>query len=233
VTQVGMQTSQKSRDGLTGLFDHLLGMLKDQAPTVDIRYGRKNTVTPFYTASFVKDYHNLPAVAMSIITNSQREVGLGMMAGGPAAGMQNGMWNTTQLQFDVWGRNRLEAEAIGNRVMDVFQKYRGELQKKGIINMRLFRTFDRPYDPNAPRMWFGSMQAPGEIWAKSFEYIVTWFYVWEPTFEVYDIKKIEIYEDIDGEIVSQELGVIILGLLDSIYLTRFLSNRIKLIRKRR
>lgn len=228
-----MQTSQKTRDGLTGLFDHILGLLKEKAPTVDVRYGLMNTVTPFYTASFVKDFHNLPAVTMSIVTTQQKDVGLGMMAGGPAAGMQNGMWNISQVQLDIWGRNRLETEAVGNRVMDVLQKHRGELQKKGIIDAKLYRTFDRPYDPNAPRMWFGSMQAPGEIWAKMFEYIVQWFYVWEPTYEVYDIKKIEIYEDVDGTIVSQELGVIILGLLDSMYLTRFLGDRTKIIRKRR
>jgi hypothetical protein len=218
---------------LTGLFDHILGLLKEKIPTVEIRYGTKNTVTPFYTASFVKDYHNLPAVAMSIVTNQQKDVGLGMMAGGPTAEMQKGMWNVTQIQVDVWARNRLESEAIGNAIMDVFQKYRGELQRIGIIDMKLYRAFDRPYDPNAPRMWFGSLQAPGEIWSKMFEYIVQWFYVWEPTYEVYDIKKIEVYEDVDGTIVSQELGVIILGLLDSMYLTRFLGDRIRLINKRR
>lgn len=235
MTVTGMRISDHSRDGLIGLFDHVLGLLKEKAPTVATIYGRQTSVTPLYTASFPKDYTQLPSVAMDVTSNRQEEVGLGQMAWGPTWGDESGVHNITQIQLEVWGANRFETEAVANAVMKVIQKNKRLLSAKGIRKIDLFRSYDRPYDPNAPRMWFGSMQAPGEIWAKVLEYIVKWDYTWSPNDEdgIGHIKKIEIYEDIDGITIEQNIGLEILALLDSQYLTKYLGKRIKTIKERR
>ena len=128
MTSVGLQTSDKGRTGFAALFDHILGKLIEKTPTVKVIYGsRVANVTPFFSASFPKDYHNLPAVIMSTQATIQEEVGIGQMANGPSWGDALGIHNITEVQIDVWARNRLEQEAVAGAVMEVLQRYKREL----------------------------------------------------------------------------------------------------------
>lgn len=230
--QFGLQKSDYGREGTVALFDFIIGLLQEKIPTVEVVYGtRVSHVSPLYTASFVKAFNDLPVVAMSLDSNQQEEVGIGQIAKGPTQGEYSGMLNYSGIEFSIWARNRLEMEAIGNAVMKTLQRNKRTLSKKGIIDYRLFKMFDQPFDPNAPRMWFGSTQAPGEIWIKTIEYNMRWIYVWSPnTIEgIGEIKKIGVYLDQDGAEQTFDLGLAILGLLDSMYLTRYLDNGIKIL----
>jgi hypothetical protein len=231
-SSVGLKKSELAREGAVVLFDHFINLFHEKIPSIQIKYGTLDVVQPFYTASFVKSYQNLPAVAMTITSNREQEAGLGRVVIGPTEADGVGVHNITRVHFDVWGKNRLEMEAVANAVMRTIQQYKFDLQGEGILDVKLYRTYDRPYDPNAPRMWYGSTQAPGEIWLKMLEYIVRWDYVWGPVEEVYDIKKMEIYPSVEGttEIYETDIGLMILGLLDSMYLYRNLSKNIKVIR---
>lgn len=232
IPRVGLQTSSFGRTGFTALFDHILGTLKEEIPTVKIIYGsRVSRIAPFFSASFPKDYHTLPAVVMGIQSNIQEEVGIGQMADGPSYGDALGVHNITEVQIDVWARNRLEQEAIANAVMQTIQRKRVALYNKGIRNIKIFRIADRVFDPNAPRAWWGASQSPGEIWLKVIDYAVRWDYVWSPNIEdgVTGIERIDVEMDVDGEIITTTIGLLTLGLLDSMYLKRQLGNGIKII----
>lgn len=233
MTTVGLQKSDYGRDGFTALFDHILGMLKEFLPSVKVVYGsRVSTVEPFYSASFPKDYRNLPAVIMSTQANIQEEVGIGQMADGPSYGDALGVHNKTHMQIDVWGRNRLEQEAIASAVMQMIQKKRIYLYEKGIRNINIVNMADRVFDPNAPRAWWGASQSPGEIWLKVVDYDVRWDYVWSPNIieGTSDIEKIDVEMDVDGATVTTTIGLVTLGLLDSIYLARQLGRGVKIMR---
>lgn len=230
--QFGLQKSDYGREGTVALFDFIIGLLQEEIPTVAVVYGtRVSHVSPLYTASFVKAYNDLPVVAMSLGSNQQEEVGIGQIAKGPTQGEYSGMLNYSGIEFSVWARNRLEMEAVGNAVMKTLQRNKRTLSGKGVIDYRLFKMYDQPFDPNAPRMWFGSTQAPGEIWIKTLEYNVRWIYVWSPNAieGIGEIKKIGVYLDQDGAEQTFDLGLAILGLLDSMYLTRYLDNGIKIL----
>jgi hypothetical protein len=230
---MGLQQSSYGRTGFTALFDHLLGTLKEKLPTVKVIYGsRVSHVTPFYSASFPKDYHNLPAVVMSTQNNVEEEVGIGQMANGPSWGDALGIHNITEVQIDVWARNRLEQEAIANAVKQVIQRNKVNLYQKGIRDIRIFRVSDRVFDPNAPRAWWGATQAPGEIWLKIIDYVVHWDYVWSPNLEdgTTGIEKIDVSMDMDGTVLTTTVGLLTLGLLDSMYLYRQLGRGIKILR---
>jgi len=232
---VGLQKTSYGRDGFTALFDHILGLLQEFLPTVKVIYGsRVSTVTPFYSASFPKDYHNLPAVIMSTQANIQEEVGIGQMADGPSYGDALGVHNNTHMQIDIWGRNRLEQEAIASAVMQTLQRKRIVLYEKGIRDIKIMNMADRVFDPNAPRAWWGASQSPGEIWLKVVDYSVRWDYVWSPNIidGESDIEKIDIElgpEDIT-ETITTTVGLLTLGLLDSLYLSRQLGKGIKILR---
>lgn len=230
--QFGLQKSDYGREGTVALFDFIIGLLQEEIPTVAVVYGTRVThVSPLYTASFVKAFNDLPVVSMSVNSNQQEEVGLGQIARGPTQGEYSGMLNYSGVELSVWARNRLEMEAIGNAVMRTLQRNKRTLSAKGVIDYRLFKMQDQPFDPNAPRMWFGSTQAPGEIWIKTLEYNMKWIYVWSPNAieGIGEIKKIGVYLDQDGAEQTFDLGLAILGLLDSMYLTRHLGNGIKIV----
>ena len=231
--QFGLQKSDYGREGIVALFDFIIGLLQEKISTIAVVYGtRVSHVSPLYTASFVKAYNDLPVVAMSVDSNQQEEVGMGQIAKGPTHGQYSGMLNYSGIEFSIWARNRLEMEAIGNAVMNTLQQNKKYLSGKGVIDYRLSRMYDQPFDPNAPRMWFGSTQAPGEIWIKTMEYNMKWIYVWSPNAieGIGEIKKIGVYLDQDGGEQSFDLGLAILGLLDSMYLERNLGDGIKIVR---
>lgn len=231
--QFGFQKSDYGREGTVALFDFIIGLLQEEIPTVAVVYGtRVSHVSPLYTASFVKAYNDLPVVAMGMDSNRQEEVGIGQIAKGPTQGEYSGMLNHSGVEFNIWARNRLEMEAVGNAVMRTLQRNKRTLSRKGIIDYRLFRMYDRPFDPNAPKVWFGSTQAPGEIWIKIMEYTVDWIYVWSPNAieGIGEIKKIGVYLDQDGAEQSFDLGLAILGLLDSMFLYREIGKEIKVIK---
>ena len=233
---MGLQQSSYGRTGFPALFDHILGTLKEQLPTVKIIYGsRVAHVTPFYSASFPKDYHTLPAVVMSTQNNVEEEVGIGRMANGPSWGDALGVHNITEVQIDVWARNRLEQEAIANEVIRTLQRNKIILYEKGIRDFKIFRVSDRLFDPNSLRAWWGATQVPGEMWLKVIDYVFRWDYVWSPNLEdgTTGIEKIDITLDKDGTILATTVGLLTLGLLDSMYLTRQLGEGIRLIGRRR
>jgi len=98
----------------------------------------------------------------------------------------------------------------------------------GVINYELRNTSMRPYDPNAPRMWFGSEQAPGETWLRALEYEITWFHTWNREEEVYEIKEIIATLEPYGTSVEIIIGALHMGLLDSMFFERHLGSQIKL-----
>lgn len=232
MTTTGVQRSSYDRTGIVAIFDMFLGLLKEKASVITVPYGTLDDVEPFYTVMFPKKYSQFPAVCITVTADRQKEGAIGRMIGGSNHGDESGVFKRTVLIFDVWARNSLELEVISGRIEDVLQQYKPLLNSRGIIDYSLTNTTMRPYDPNAPRMWFGSEQAPGETWLRSLEYQITWFHTWVREDEVYDIKAIdstlELY-DVSIEII---LGALRMGLLDSMFFERYLGSRIKLPRIR-
>jgi len=232
LARVGLAESSYSRKGAVALFDHILGILIEEAPTVSVVYGtRVSQVSPFYSASFPKDYNTIPSVTMSIVSSVQKEVGIGQVADGPTYGDALGVHNVTTIEIEIWARNRLELEAVYDVVVRTIRKNRRTLYDRGIIDIKMFRVHDFAFDPNAPRIWWGASQVPGEIWIKNIEFVVEWLDVWSPNVEdgVGEIKKIEVYAEQDDSTQSFTMGLEILGLLDSMYLTRFVGSRIDVL----
>ncbi|RLI54736.1 MAG: hypothetical protein DRP09_12190 [Candidatus Thorarchaeota archaeon] len=232
---IGLQESSYGRRGFSALFDYVISLLKEKIPTIGIKYGGSaglSTVTPFYSASFPSDYHKLPAVIVSTQGTVQKELGIGQVALGPSWGDYLGVTNITSLQIDIWGRNRVEQEEITTKVLRTIQRYKRDLYAKGIRDIMVFDITDRVFDPNSQRAWWGASQITGEIWMKIVRYTVVWDEIWSPNIEdgVTEIEKVDITMDMDGSTITTTVGLMTLGLLDSMYLTRQLGRGIKIIR---
>lgn len=230
MTTIGVQRTSYDRSGVAAIFDMFLGVLKDNAPVIRIPYGIHDDVEPFYTVSFPKSYGRLPAVCLTMGSDRQREGAIGRMIGGNDHGDESGVIKKSIIIFDVWARNSLELEVVASRIEDVLERYKLLINSMGIINYSLRGTTMRPYDPNAPRMWFGSEQAPGEVWLRALEYEVTWFHTWEREEEVYEIKEITTTIEPYGASIEIVIGALHMGLLDSMFYERYLGNHIKLSR---
>lgn len=232
MTTIGVQRTSYDRSGVAAIFDIFISLLKDKAPIIRISYGVHDDVEPFYTVSFPKSYGRFPAVCLSVTSDKQREGAIGRMIGGNVHGDESGVRKKTTIVFDVWARNSLELEVVASRVEDVLHKYKTTVNALGIIDYSLTNTSMRPYDPNAPRMWFGSEQAPGETWLRALEYQVEWFHTWEREEEVYEIKEIVATIEPYGVSVDMVIGALHMGLLDSMFFERYLGSQIKLPRIR-
>lgn len=229
----GLQESSYGRKGFAALFDHMLGLLIEKHETIKVIYGsRVASVTPFYSASFPKDYHNLPAIILTSMGTIQEELGVGQMAAGTTYGDYLGIHNITTMQVDIWARNRLELEVLTDAVTRTFQVYKRDLYAQGIRDLKVTNITDRVFDPNAQRAWWGASQATGELWLKVIDYIVRWDDVWSPNVEGEEggIERIDVEMDIDGATVTTTVGLVTLGLLDSMYLSRQLGRGIKILR---
>ncbi len=230
MTTVGIQRTSYDRSGAVAIFDIFLGVLKEKAPIIRIPYGIPDDVEPFYTVSFPKSYGQFPAVCLTMTDDKQREGAIGRMIGGANHGDESGVKKRTTIVFDVWARNSLELEVVSSRIEDIFNRYKILLCSMGIIDYSLTNTSMRPYDPNAPRMWFGSEQAPGETWLRGLEYTVVWFDTWEPEEESFEIKEIIATLDPYGTSIDIIIGALHMGLLDSMFLGYNLGSQIKLPR---
>lgn len=231
----GIQQSSYLRDTNVALYDHIVGLLQSYVSEVSIIYGtRVSTVTPTIIASFEKDYNKMPAISMAISDNIQREVGIGQAAVHGTPRQYEGVNNHSIVQIDVWARDRLELEGVSRAVIDTLRRKRNELSKVGIIDMRLDRQTEQGFDPNSPKIWYGFAHAPGELWMKEIKYTVIWSYVWSPLEEegIGEIKKIDTFIEQNGAVVEDSHGLAILGLLDSLYYTRYIGERIMVLRKR-
>ena len=230
MTTVGVQRTSHDRSGVSAIFDIFLSLLKEKAPIIRIPYGIPDDVEPFYTVSFPKSYSRLPSVCLTVSSDKQREGAIGRMIGGANHGDESGVIKRTVIVFDVWARNSLELEVISSRVSDVFNMYKPLLNASGIIDYVQSNSTMRPYDPNAPRMWFGSEQAPGETWLRGLEYTIKWFSTWTREEEVYEIKRIDATIEPYGVSVEISVGALHMGLLDTMFYGRYLGRNIKLPR---
>jgi hypothetical protein len=117
-------------------------------------------------------------------------------------------------------------------VLKIIQRYKRDLYDIGIRDIRVFNVSDRVFDPNALRAWWGATQSPGEIWLKVIDYTVSWDEVWRPNLESDEgmIERIDISMDADGATITTTIGLLTLGLLDSMYLSRQLGSGIDILR---
>lgn len=233
----GLVASDYGRTGFSALYDHILGRLRSEISPLRIIYGSRTApsvaiITPFFSASFPKDFHDIPAVIMSIQRSVQRQLGIGQMASGTTWGDCSGVHNITEVQIDVWARNMLEMEALFNAVMKTIQKSSKFFYSKGIQDVMVTGVTSQVFDPNSPRAWRGASQTPGEIWLKVLDLTVRWDMTWSPNAEsdAGDIEKIEITMEQSGSEVTTSVGLLTLGLLDSLYLSGQLGKGIKIIR---
>ena len=221
-TKVGLQASPKRPAGQVAVYDHIILRLEDIVPSIITKYGTVNTQALTYSLEYPEQLMSLPHISVTFISEISKDIGLGMVAGGSAAGELSGFTKAMTLFLDIWARNSQERDLIADAILYCIHTSRPHFAARGIRDLRHLesatRNFEQADTTVYPRV---SMQAT-KVWRKVLSLQVEYDLVFVPPSEeeLAIIEQIDLTVSYDDVSVSYQIGQATDLILDSRYIMK-------------
>lgn len=221
-TQVGLQASPKRSAGQVAVYDHIILRLEDIVPSIITKYGTTNTQALSYSLEYPEQIMSLPHISVAFVSEMSKEVGLGMVAGGSAAGELSGFTKTMILSLDIWARNSQERDLIADAILYCIHTSRPHFAARGIRDLRHLEATTRIFEQAKESLYPRASMQTTRVWRKVLRLQVEYDLVFIPPSEdeLAIIEQIDLTVSYDGVSVSHQIGQATDLILDSRYIMK-------------
>jgi hypothetical protein len=179
---IGLTSDGYRPAGQLAVYGHVIQRLRDKLPNVVYTFGSDpdyhEPVAITYSLEYPDKLIDLPFVAITFVSELSRNVGIGQVPGGIDFGEFQGMTKDLLFQIDVWGRNSMERDMIGDAIMYVMQTSRNHFSALGFRDMKPDLGQTRMFEQSQSTLYPRISQTTTRVWRKvmSFqaEYDLNW-----------------------------------------------------------
>ena len=205
---LGLQHSGDTPAGQVAIYKHIILRFEDKVSNVVTSYGKTNTLSLTYSLEYPEMLMALPHVALSFTSETSKDVGLGMVAGGSAAGEMSGFMKDMIISVDIWGRNSQERDLIADAILYCIHTSRPHFATKGIRDLRHLEGSTRNFEQTVGALYPRQSMQTTKIWRKVLSLQVEYDLVFVPPSEeeLAIIEQIDLTVSYDTMSVSQQFG---------------------------
>lgn len=221
-TKVGLQASPKRPAGQVAVYDHIILRLEDIVPSIITKYGTANTQALTYSLEYPEQLMSLPHISVTFVSEISKDIGLGMVAGGSAAGELSGFTKAMTLFLDIWARNSQERDLIADAILYCIHTSRPHFASKGIRDLRHLESATRNFEQADTTVYPRVSMQTTRVWRKVLSLQVEYDLVFVPPSEeeLAIIEQIDLTVSYDDVSVSYQIGQVTDLILDSKYIMK-------------
>ena len=217
-----MQASPKRPAGQVAVYDHIILRLEDIVPSIITKYGTTNTQALSYSLEYPEQIMSLPHISVTFIAEISKDIGLGMVAGGSAAGELSGFTKAMTIFLDIWARNSQERDLIADAILYCIHTSRPHCASKGIRDLRHLESATRNFEQGKESIYPRASLQATRVWRKVLSLQVEYDLVFVPPSEeeLAIIEQIDLTVSYDDASVSYQIGQATDLILDSRYIMK-------------
>lgn len=179
---IGLISDGHRPAGQLAVYGHVITRLREKLPSIVYAFGddsEYHTVQPItYALEYPDMLIDLPFVALTFVSELTKNVGIGQVPGGIDFGEYEGMKKDLLFQIDVWARNSMERDMIGDAIMYIMQSSRRHFSSLGFRDLFPDLGQTRMFEQSQSTLYPRISQTTTRVWRKvmSFhaEYDLNW-----------------------------------------------------------